>query len=72
MFVKKHCSPRKGKINISCLSKNLLIKIAKVLNKNYGAKIKIKKQSKKKLYDAIKNKLKTKECKSELCWKNDF
>ena len=70
MFVKKHCSPRKDKINISCLSKSLLIKIAKVLNKKYGAKIKIKKQSKKKLYDAIKNKLKTKECKSELCWKN--
>ena len=70
MFTKKHCSPRKCKIDYSCLSKNILISIAKILNKNYNAKIKIKKRSKKKLYNDIKEKLSRSECKTESCWRN--
>ena len=48
MFVEGHCSPRKEEINISCLSKKLLLSIAKILNKKDNAKIKLKKASKKK------------------------
>ena len=70
MFTKKHCSPRKCKIDYSCLSKNILISIAKILNKNYNAKIKIKKRSKKKLYNDIKEKLSRAECKTESCGTN--
>jgi hypothetical protein len=69
MFEKKHCSPRKDKIEHSCLSKDLLIKIAKLINQRYGGKIKINKRSKKKLYEDISNKLSKEECNTESCWR---
>ena len=40
MFNKEHCSPRNEKINSSCLSKKIIIKIAKILNKKYKQKLK--------------------------------
>ena len=42
MFTKGHCSPRQNSENISCLSKKGLQSIAKVLNKEYKAKINLK------------------------------
>ena len=68
MFKKEHCSPRKDKISSSCLSKKLLISIAKILNRKRGTKIKTKGSSKKKLYSAIQKELKKTECKKESCW----
>jgi hypothetical protein len=70
-FEKKHCSPRKEKIEYSCLSKKLLISIAKILNGKSGdkVKIKIKKRSKKKLYEDISVKLRSPECNTESCWR---
>jgi hypothetical protein len=68
-FEKKHCSPRKDKLESSCLSKELLISIAKIINQNYDGKIKIKKRSKKKLYEDISKKLKSPECNSESGWR---
>lgn len=68
MFDKRHCSPSKRDIEVSCLSKKLLIKIAKILNKEYKANIKIKKSSKKKLFDEISNKINGNKCNKESCW----
>ena len=68
MFVEGHCAPRKEEINISCLSKKLLLSIAKVLNKKDNAKIKLKKASKKKLYSEIKKHLVNSKCNTEVCW----
>ena len=71
MFNKEHCSPRKEKIQDSCLSKTLLIKFSKILNKNYGANIKIKKRSKKKIFEEISEFLNNKNhCSTESCWIN--
>ena len=58
MFVKEHCSPRKGEIKSSCLSKKTLRSIAKILNQEMNAGIQIKKTSKEKLYHEIKKYLK--------------
>ena len=63
MFVKGHCSPRKGDIKSSCLSKKTLRSIAKILNQEINANIKIKKTSKEKLYNDITKYLKKTKCK---------
>ena len=69
MFIKEHCSPRNEKINDSCLSKKILLKIAKVLNKKYEAKIKTKGISKDKLFKSISDVMhKNSECNTESCW----
>ena len=68
MFEKKHCSPRKDKIDSSCLSKKLLLKIATLLNQKYHTTIKLKKRSKKKLYEDISNALQKSDCQTESCW----
>ena len=68
MFVKGHCSPRKEDVKVSCLKKSTLISIAKVLNKKFNAKIKLKKKSKKQLYLEIKKHLSKTRCKTEVCW----
>ena len=65
MFTKGHCSPRQNSENISCLSKKGLQSIAKVLNKEYKAKINLK-QSKKRLFQQIK---KVMEKRTSLRWK---
>lgn len=71
MFVKEHCSPRKEKIKDSCLSKKLLLKIAKILNEKKGAEIPLKKISKKKLFDEISKIINnTSSCDTESCWVN--
>lgn len=71
MFIKEHCSPRKEKIKESCLSKKILIKIAKILNKNNKTDIPLKKVSKKKLFDEISKHLNNKSnCDTESCWAN--
>lgn len=71
MFTKGHCSPRNKNIKHSCLSKDILIKIAKLLNKKYDAKIKIKKTKKDKLFKEITEVMnKNSECKTESCWLN--
>jgi hypothetical protein len=67
MFNKEHCSPRKDKIEHSCLNKSFLIKIAKILNKHFKSKIKIKKASKKKLFEDVSKILKNNSCNSEIC-----
>ena len=69
MFIKEHCSPRNEKINSSCLSKKILLKIAKVLNKKYNAKIKTKNISKDKLFKSISDVMhKNSQCNTESCW----
>ena len=68
MFVKEHCSPRKGEIKSSCLSKKTLRSIAKILNQEINAGIQIKKTSKEKLYHEIKKYLKKTKCNTEVCW----
>ena len=70
MFVKEHCSPRKEKIDYSCLNKKILLSIAKILNKNLTKKIKLKETSKKKLYSEIKKHLSKTRCKTEACWRS--
>ena len=68
MFTKGHCSPRQNSENISCLSKKGLQSIAKVLNKEYKAKINLK-QSKKRLFQQIKKVMKNQSsCSTESCW----
>ena len=68
MFKEKHCSPRKGKIKTSCISKKTLLKIADLLNKKYNTKIKIKKRTKEELYKDIKKQFQKSECETESCW----
>jgi hypothetical protein len=71
MFIKGHCSPRKEKIKDSCLSKELLLKIAKILNEKKDADIPLKKISKKKLFDEISKTLNNiSSCDTESCWVN--
>ena len=71
MFKKKHCSPRRNKkINHSCLSKDLLIRIAKLLNDKYNTNIKTKNRTKKEIYNGIQKKFQKSDCKFESCWSN--
>ena len=68
MFVKEHCSPRMNDENITCLSKKILIKIAKILNNEYNSKININ-TSKGKLFNRIQTVLsKHSSCLTESCW----
>tara|TARA_B100000686_G_scaffold340672_2_gene416716 strand:+ start:507 stop:1364 length:858 start_codon:yes stop_codon:yes gene_type:complete len=66
MFNEGHCSPRKEEIKDTCLSKKLLLAIAKILNKKLKANIRLKKISKKKLYSEVKKHLS--KCNTEICW----
>ena len=68
MFNKNHCSPRKKRIKSSCLSKDILIKIAKLLNKTYNTKIKIKNRTKKELFNDVQKNFQKSECDFESCW----
>ena len=68
MFVKGHCSPRKDHLQGSCLSKKTLLSIAKVLNNELNTTIKLKKTTKKKLFNEIKQILSKTDCDTELCW----
>ena len=65
MYNKKKCSPVSNKHNknkISCINKELLIKIQKALNVKYNSNTTI-------LYNNISKKIKTiSKCKTELCW----
>ena len=68
MFVKGHCSPRIDNESITCLSKKILIKIAKILNKEYDSNINIH-SSKKKLFNHIQTVMsKHSSCLKESCW----
>tara|TARA_B110000495_G_C22997084_1_gene587942 strand:+ start:9 stop:872 length:864 start_codon:yes stop_codon:yes gene_type:complete len=67
MYVGKHCSP-KNKNNGSCISKELLKKIAKILNRHLKSNIKIKDSTyrlQKNIHRIIK---KEKKCTVEACW----
>ena len=68
MFIKGHCSPRKGEIKDTCLNKKTLVSIAKVLNQKADANIKTKKTTKKKLFSEIKRYLSNTKCNTEICW----
>tara|TARA_B100001123_G_C15341762_1_gene1035292 strand:- start:6647 stop:7498 length:852 start_codon:yes stop_codon:yes gene_type:complete len=68
MFIKKHCSPRHKKINYSCLSKNLLIRIANLLNDKYNTDIKTKNKTKKEIYNNVRKSFQKSNCKYESCW----
>ena len=68
MFVKGECSPRKEDTKVSCLKKKTLLSVAKILNKQFNAKIKLKKTTKKKLYSEIKKYLSKSRCEKESCW----
>ena len=68
MFVKGECSPRKEDTKVSCLKKKTLLSVAKILNKQFNAKIKLKKTTKKKLYSEIRKYLSKSRCEKESCW----
>tara|TARA_Y100000389_G_scaffold158069_1_gene159380 strand:- start:689 stop:1552 length:864 start_codon:yes stop_codon:yes gene_type:complete len=70
MFIKEQCSPRKNNVKNSCLSKELLVKIAKIFNKKKDANIQLKNISKKKLFDEISKYINKSTCNKESCWIN--
>ncbi len=70
-FKKKYCSPKKNKLNYSCLSKTALKKIAISLNKIEGISINYKSLSDKQLYDTLCDIMKNNfKCNNEPCWLN--
>ena len=70
-YRKKHCSPKKGKLSYSCLSSEILYKIAKALNKLDDININYKQLDDKQLYDEICNTIQSNfNCKTEACWLN--
>ena len=69
MFDKGQCSPNNNE-KFSCLPKNYLVKISKILNKEHGCSIKTK-CTKGKLHKSITDEMKKlSKCKKEACWLN--
>jgi hypothetical protein len=70
MYVKEHCEPKEGDIegSESCLSKDLLVKIANILNDKTDSTINIK-SGLKELHTEISNVIKENtNCSNEACW----
>ena len=68
-FKQKHCSPKKSNLEYSCLSSDVLVKIAKALNKLDGIQVKHKGVPEKVLYKKICNVMENNfNCKNEACW----
>lgn len=68
-FRRKHCSPKKGKLNYSCFTKSSLLKIAKALNKLPNIKVKTTNTTIPQLYGDITKIMKSKfQCNTEACW----
>jgi hypothetical protein len=70
-FKQKHCSPKKDNLDFSCLSSDVLVKIAKALNKLDGFQVKHEGVPEKVLYKKICNVMENNfNCKNEACWLN--
>lgn len=70
-FKQKHCSPKQDKLDFSCLSSDILVKIAKALNKLDSIQVKHEGIPEKVLYKKICNIMENNfNCKNEACWLN--
>ena len=70
-FKQNHCSPKKDKLDFSCLSSDVLVKISKALNKLNGFQVKHEGVPEKVLYNKICNVMENNfNCKNEACWLN--
>lgn len=70
-YKEKNCSPKKDKLGYSCLSSDILIKIAKAINSLNGITLKYEGVPEKVLYKKICNVMQNNfNCKSEACWLN--
>jgi hypothetical protein len=70
-FKQKHCSPKQDKLDFSCLSSDVLVKISKALNKLNGFQVKHEGVPEKVLYKKICNVMENNfNCKNEACWLN--
>ena len=68
-FKEKHCSPKQHNLEYSCLSSDVLVKIAKALNKLDGIQVKHEGVPEKVLYKKICNVMENNfNCKNEACW----
>jgi hypothetical protein len=66
-----NCSPKKDKLGYSCLSSDILIKIAKAINSLNGITLKYEGVPDKVLYKKICNVMQNNfNCKNEACWLN--
>jgi len=66
-----NCSPKKDKLGYSCLSRDILIKIAKAINSLNGITLKYEGVPEKVLYKKICNVMQNNfRCKNEACWLN--
>ena len=73
MYKEKHCSPKKSDIHGTCLDKNMILKIAKTLNKleknnNNLRKINLHQSLEDIHGDICQNIQKLSKCNSEACW----
>lgn len=70
-YKEQNCSPKKDKLGYSCLSRGILIKIAKAINSLNGITLKYEGVPDKVLYKKICNVMQNNfNCKSEACWLN--
>ena len=70
-YKEQHCSPKQGTLDYSCLSDDILIKIAKAINSLNGITLKYEGVPDKDLYQKICNVMQNNfNCKSEACWLN--
>lgn len=70
-YKEENCSPKKDKLGYSCLSSDILVKIAKAINSLNGITLKYDGVPEKVLYKKICNVMQNNfNCKSEACWLN--